>query len=146
MGLGCGKLFAIHRASALGFALRKKDLSIFALHNLYSYIKEGAVIIDTLAVKQNYLEQIINFFEQYPKKVRILSIHPLFKPILGFNNNNIIIIPTLLLQKAAQMDIVKETRDRIFSAADSLYEQAGRAAFPTVDAVRKQKEGAEASA
>lgn len=70
-----------------------KDLSIFALHNLYSYIKEGAVIIDTLAVKQNYLEQIINFFEQYPKKVRILSIHPLFKPILGFNNNNIIIIP-----------------------------------------------------
>ena len=35
------------------------------------------------------------------------------------------------------MDLVKETRDRIFSAADSLYEQAGRAAFPTVDAVRK---------
>lgn len=35
------------------------------------------------------------------------------------------------------MDLAKETRDRIFVAADSLYEQAGRAAFPTVDAVRK---------
>jgi len=35
------------------------------------------------------------------------------------------------------MEISKETRERIFTAADSLYEQAGRTAFPTVDAVRK---------
>ena len=35
------------------------------------------------------------------------------------------------------MELAKDTRDRIFAAADSLYEQAGRAAFPTVDAVRK---------
>jgi chromosome segregation ATPase len=35
------------------------------------------------------------------------------------------------------MELSKETRDRIFAAADSLYEQAGRDAFPTVDAVRK---------
>lgn len=35
------------------------------------------------------------------------------------------------------MELTKDTRDRIFAAADSLYEQAGRAAFPTVDAVRK---------
>lgn len=35
------------------------------------------------------------------------------------------------------MELNKDTRDRIFAAADSLYEQAGRAAFPTVDAVRK---------
>ncbi|QSQ62217.1 DNA-binding protein [Xanthomonas translucens] len=35
------------------------------------------------------------------------------------------------------MEISKDTRDRIFAAADSLYDQAGRSAFPTVDAVRK---------
>lgn len=35
------------------------------------------------------------------------------------------------------MEPSKDTLDRIFSAADSLYEQAGHAAFPTVDAVRK---------
>lgn len=35
------------------------------------------------------------------------------------------------------MELTKDTRDRIFTAADSLHEQAGRAAFPTVDAVRK---------
>ncbi|MCC8533910.1 DNA-binding protein [Xanthomonas phaseoli] len=35
------------------------------------------------------------------------------------------------------MELPKDTRDRIFAAADSLYDQAGRAAFPTVDAVRK---------
>ena len=35
------------------------------------------------------------------------------------------------------MDLNKDTRDRIFTAADSLYEQAGRGSFPTVDAVRK---------
>lgn len=36
------------------------------------------------------------------------------------------------------MEITKEARDRIFAAADQLYEQAGRESFPTVDAVRKQ--------
>jgi colicin import membrane protein len=35
------------------------------------------------------------------------------------------------------MEPPKETLERIFSAADALYEQADRAAFPTVDAVRK---------
>lgn len=35
------------------------------------------------------------------------------------------------------MELAKETRERIFSAADALYEQANRANFPTVDAVRK---------
>lgn len=35
------------------------------------------------------------------------------------------------------MEINKETRDRIFAAADQLFEQGGRDAFPTVDAVRK---------
>ena len=37
----------------------------------------------------------------------------------------------------ANMELNKDTRDRVFTAADSLYEQAGREAFPTVDAVRK---------
>jgi colicin import membrane protein len=31
----------------------------------------------------------------------------------------------------------KETQDRIFAAADMLYEKKDRASFPTVDAVRK---------
>ena len=35
------------------------------------------------------------------------------------------------------MELSKDTRDRIFAAADALYEQGGREAFPTVDAVRK---------
>jgi chromosome segregation ATPase len=35
------------------------------------------------------------------------------------------------------MELPKETRDRIFSAADALFEQNGRDSFPTVDAVRK---------
>ena len=36
------------------------------------------------------------------------------------------------------MELAKDTRERIFAAANSLYEQAGRAGnFPTVDAVRK---------
>ena len=35
------------------------------------------------------------------------------------------------------MDLTKDTLDRIFAAADSLYGQNGRTAFPTVDAVRK---------
>lgn len=35
------------------------------------------------------------------------------------------------------MDMPKETRDRIYNAANKLYEEAGRAAFPTVDVVRK---------
>lgn len=35
------------------------------------------------------------------------------------------------------MELSKETRDRIFAAADSLYDQADRSTFPTVDAVRK---------
>lgn len=35
------------------------------------------------------------------------------------------------------MEMNKDTRDRIFAAADTLFEQAGRAGFPTVDAVRK---------
>ena len=35
------------------------------------------------------------------------------------------------------MELTKETRDRIYAAADALFEQNGRDAFPTVDAVRK---------
>ncbi|WP_045761417.1 DNA-binding protein [Xanthomonas albilineans] len=35
------------------------------------------------------------------------------------------------------MELSKETRDRIFAAAEALYDQAGREVFPTVDAVRK---------
>lgn len=35
------------------------------------------------------------------------------------------------------MELTKDTRDRIFAAADALFEQNGRDAFPTVDAVRK---------
>ncbi|MGY4883575.1 UNVERIFIED_CONTAM: DNA-binding protein [Xanthomonas citri pv. eucalyptorum] len=35
------------------------------------------------------------------------------------------------------MELPKDTRDRIFAAADALFEQAGREVFPTVDAVRK---------
>ena len=35
------------------------------------------------------------------------------------------------------MDINQETRERIVSAANQLYEQAGRLDFPTVDAVRR---------
>ncbi len=35
------------------------------------------------------------------------------------------------------MELTKDAHERIFSAADALYEQAGRAGFPTVDAVRK---------
>ena len=35
------------------------------------------------------------------------------------------------------MELVSTTRDRIFAAADTLYEEGGRSDFPTVDAVRK---------
>jgi colicin import membrane protein len=35
------------------------------------------------------------------------------------------------------MDLATDTLERIFAAADSLYEQAGCSGFPTVDAVRK---------
>ncbi|HGE8473010.1 TPA: DNA-binding protein [Serratia marcescens] len=35
------------------------------------------------------------------------------------------------------MELNKETRDRIFAAADELFEQGDRENFPTVDAVRK---------
>lgn len=35
------------------------------------------------------------------------------------------------------MEMNRDTRDRIFAAANQLYEAAGREAFPTVDAVRK---------
>lgn len=35
------------------------------------------------------------------------------------------------------MDLATDILERIFAAADSLYEQAGRSGFPTVDAVRK---------
>ncbi|MFB9038024.1 DNA-binding protein [Xanthomonas arboricola] len=35
------------------------------------------------------------------------------------------------------MDPSQDARDRIFKAADALYDQAGREVFPTVDAVRK---------
>ena len=35
------------------------------------------------------------------------------------------------------MDISQETRERIVSAANQLYEQADRLDFPTVDAVRR---------
>ena len=35
------------------------------------------------------------------------------------------------------MELNKEIRERIFTAADSLHEQSGRESFPTVDAVRK---------
>jgi predicted nucleic acid-binding Zn-ribbon protein len=35
------------------------------------------------------------------------------------------------------MELNKDIRDRILTAADALYEQAGRASFPTVDSVRK---------
>ncbi|MER2518664.1 MAG: KfrA protein, partial [Candidatus Accumulibacter phosphatis] len=35
------------------------------------------------------------------------------------------------------MELNKDIRDRILAAADTLYEQAARASFPTVDSVRK---------
>ncbi|HID8156977.1 TPA: DNA-binding protein [Pseudomonas aeruginosa] len=35
------------------------------------------------------------------------------------------------------MELNKETRDRIFAAADELFEQGDRESFPTVDAVRR---------
>ena len=35
------------------------------------------------------------------------------------------------------MELATDTRERIFTAAETLYETAGRATFPTVDAVRK---------
>lgn len=38
---------------------------------------------------------------------------------------------------ASIMELVSTTRDRIFAAADTLYEEGGRTDFPTVDAVRK---------
>lgn len=36
------------------------------------------------------------------------------------------------------MEITKDARDRIFAAADQLFEDLGRESFPTVDAVRRQ--------
>ena len=35
------------------------------------------------------------------------------------------------------MELAKDSHDRIFAAVDALYDQGGRAGFPTVDAVRK---------
>lgn len=35
------------------------------------------------------------------------------------------------------MEMSRETKDRIFAAANALYEQVGYDTFPTVDAVRK---------
>lgn len=35
------------------------------------------------------------------------------------------------------MELASDTLARIFSAADSLFEEAGQSGFPTVDAVRK---------
>ena len=36
-----------------------------------------------------------------------------------------------------KVEINEETRNRIIAAANQLFEQAGRASFPTVDAVRR---------
>jgi len=60
---------------------------------------------------------------------------PVFYRLTDSNKNNIIILITTAMD--AKMELSKETRDRIFAAADSLYEQTGRETFPTVDAVRK---------
>lgn len=53
-----------------------------------------------------------------------------------------ILITTLLLAPPdglieTAMDLSPNSRDRIFSAADQLYEAAGKSAFPTVDLVQK---------
>ena len=69
-----------------------EQLSISILNRLFPYIKDGATIIDTLAVKQNYLAKVNTLINQSNKKIKILSIHPLFKPALGFKNNNVIVI------------------------------------------------------
>lgn len=49
----------------------------------------------------------------------------------------LIIILTYSRSGASIMELVSTTRDRIFAAADMLYEEGGRSDFPTVDAVRK---------
>lgn len=69
-----------------------EQLSISILNRLFPYIKDGTTIIDTLAVKQNYLAKVNTLINQSNKKIKILSIHPLFKPALGFKNNNVIVI------------------------------------------------------
>jgi colicin import membrane protein len=49
---------------------------------------------------------------------------------------NILILTTLLARHS--METLPDTQFRIFQAADALYDESGRAAFPTVDAVRKR--------
>ncbi|WP_373991690.1 DNA-binding protein [Duganella sp. BuS-21] len=51
------------------------------------------------------------------------------------NSNRTILIITST--GAAIMKPASDTMDRIYAAADSLFEQSGRSAYPTVDAVRK---------
>jgi prephenate dehydrogenase len=86
-----------------------EKLSIWVLTNLSSYIKHGAIIIDTLPVKQNYLTQVNNIFQQV--KVTILSIHPLFKPALGFLDNNVILISDTLEDSETENRFLEKVTD-----------------------------------
>jgi chromosome segregation ATPase len=53
------------------------------------------------------------------------------------NKKNIIITLTISTKQELIMELSKEIRERIFTAADALYAQGDRSTFPTVDAVRK---------
>ena len=88
-----------------------ENLCIDALYHFFDYIKNEATIIDTLAIKQNYLKQVDGLLKHSNKKIKILSIHPLFKPILGFKDNNVILISDTLMETTDEDCFIKKIRD-----------------------------------
>ncbi len=100
-----------------------ETLSIATLDRLFPYIKNGATLIDTLAVKQNYLARLNTLINQSNKKIKIISIHPLFKPALGFKDNNVVVI-TSELEKLLEKD----------KFIDTMRNKGANIAFSTLEA------------
>ena len=52
-----------------------------------------------------------SLFKQSNRKIKILSIHPLFKPILGFKDNNVILISDTLMGATDEDCFIRKIRD-----------------------------------
>ncbi len=83
-------LAAIEQADCIIVCL-SEFAAVAALPHVMKSISRGALLVDTLSVKANYVTQV----GAAGKEIECLSINPMFSPSLDFNGQNVAIIEVL---------------------------------------------------
>jgi prephenate dehydrogenase len=83
-------LTAIQQAACIIVCL-PESVALAALPHLMKGVSRGALLVDTLSVKANYITQL----RTAGKQIECLSINPMFSPSLDFNGQNVAVIEVI---------------------------------------------------